>query len=93
MGDWEPAQAAEFVRVLRAQLHKMTAELARTQRQQVPGRSAWACAKRMEAAALRRDIREAETLIDRLQHCYLPGNDRPRRRPPDRPRLAADRQR
>jgi hypothetical protein len=69
MGRYEVAQALELVRALRHQLHEMTTQLARVERQGV-GRSGRACAMRSEAAALRRDIREAEALIDRLNRRY-----------------------
>lgn len=69
MGRYEVAQALELVRALRHQLHEMTAQLARVERQGV-GRNGRACAMRLEAAALRRDIREAEALIDRLNRRY-----------------------
>jgi hypothetical protein len=69
MGRYEVAQALELVRALRHQLHEMTTQLARVERQGV-GRSGRACAMRLEATALRRDIREAEALIDRLNRRY-----------------------
>jgi hypothetical protein len=69
MGRYEVAQAQELVRALRHQLHEMTTQLARVERQGV-GRSGRACAMRLEATALRRDIREAEALIDRLNRRY-----------------------
>src|ERR1700747_3752138 len=65
MGRGEVAQALELVRALRHQLHEMTTKLAGVTRHGV-GRSGRACAMRLEATALRRDIREAEALIDRL---------------------------
>lgn len=72
---WCPAtaQAVELVRALRHQLREMTAQLACVERQ--------ACAMRLEAAALRRDIREAQVLIDRLQRRYLSGDERTQQRP------------
>jgi hypothetical protein len=69
MGRYEVAQALELVRALRHQLREMTTQLARVERQGV-GRNGRACAMRSEAAALRRDIREAEALIDRLNRRY-----------------------
>jgi len=71
MGDHQAAQAAELVRALRDQLHKITAQLAWVIRQDVTGTNGRACAMRLEAAALRRDIREAQFHIDRLQRRYL----------------------
>jgi hypothetical protein len=68
------AQALELVRALRHQLHEMTTQLAWVERQHVTGRNGRACAMRLEAAALRRDIKEAQVLIDRLQLRYLNGD-------------------
>ena len=70
MNGWQAAQAVEFIRVLRVQLGKMTTQLAQIERQDVTGRNARACAMRVEAAALRRDITEAKVLIDRLHRQY-----------------------
>jgi hypothetical protein len=70
MGDCERAQAAEFVRALWRQLHEMTTQLERIERQGVTGTNGRACAMRLEAAALRKDIREAQRLIDRLRRRY-----------------------
>ena len=75
MGDCERAQAAELVRALCHQLREMTTQLNRHQRQGVTGTNGRACAIRLEAAALRKDIREAQKLIDRLcRHYYLGGD-------------------
>jgi hypothetical protein len=71
VGEPEAAQAVELIRALRYQFDKMTAQLAWIERQGVTARNARACAMRLEAAALRRDITEAKGLIDRLQHRYL----------------------
>ena len=68
------AQALELVRALRHQLHEMTTQLAWVERRDVTGRNGRACAMRLEATALRRDIREAKLLIDRLQRRYLNGD-------------------
>ena len=68
------AQALELVRALRHQLDEMTTQLAWVERQDVTGRNGRACAMRLEAAALRRDIRQAKVLIDRLQRRYLNGD-------------------
>ena len=73
MGDCQAAQAVELVRALRHQLHEMTSQLAWAERHGV-GRNRRACEMRMEAAALRRDIQEAQFLIDQLQRCYLNGD-------------------
>ena len=70
MGDYERAQAVEFVRALCHQLHEMTTQLERLERQGVTGTNGRACAMRTEAAALRKDIREAQRLIDRLRRRY-----------------------
>jgi hypothetical protein len=71
---YDAAQAVELIRALRHQLDEMTTQLAWVERQDVTGRNGRACAMRMEAATLRRDIREAEFLIDRLQRRYLNGD-------------------
>jgi hypothetical protein len=65
------AQAVELVRALRAQLLEMTGQVAWIERQDVTSRNGRACAMRMEAAALRRDIREAQVHIERLRRRYL----------------------
>jgi hypothetical protein len=81
MDERDAAQAVELVRALRDQLHEMTHQLVRLERQDVTGTSSRASAIRCEAAALRRDISEAEILIDRLQRRYLNsrGHAQPRR--------------
>jgi hypothetical protein len=76
MDERDAAQAAELVRGLRGQLHKMTNELVRLERQHVSGTSSQASAIRREAAVLRRDIAEAQSHIDRLQRRYLSGGER-----------------
>jgi hypothetical protein len=80
---WCPAtaQAVEFVRALRHQLREMSAQLGCLERQDVIRTKGRACAMRSEAAALRRDIREAQVLIDRLQRRYLSGDERTQQRP------------
>ncbi|MGO8767964.1 MAG: hypothetical protein ACLQIK_14495 [Mycobacterium sp.] len=88
MGDCEAAQAVKLVHALRHQLHEMTTQLARVERQDVTRRNGRACAMRLEAAALRRDIREAQVLIDRLQHRYLSGDERTQQRPAGGPSRA-----
>ena len=65
------AQAVELVRALRAQLLEMTGQLVWIERQDVTSRNGRAWAMRVEAAALRRDITEAQILVDRLQRRYL----------------------
>jgi hypothetical protein len=93
MGTHQIAQAVELVRALRYELREMTTQLACVERQDVTVRNGRACAMRLEAAALRRDIHEAEFLIDRLQRRYLNGDERTQQRPPRRqPRAMADRQ-
>ena len=88
MGRREVAQARELVRAVRHELHEMTTELAWVERQEVTGRNGRACAMRMNAAALRRDIQEARALIDRLQRRYLSGDERIQQRPAGRQRRA-----
>ena len=93
VGACEAAQTVELVRALRHQLHEMTTQLAWAERRDVSGRNGRACAMRMEAAALRRDIQEAQFLIDRLQRRYLNGDERTQQHPAGRQRRAmADRQ-
>ena len=76
MRDCDAAQAVELVRALRHQLHELVTQLAWVEQQDVTGRNGRACAMRMEAATLRRDIDEAQRLIDRLQRRYLNGDRR-----------------
>jgi hypothetical protein len=64
---FQVAQAVEFVRALHVHLRKMTSQLAWIERLDVTSRNAM----RVEAAALRRDIDEAQILIDRLHRRYL----------------------
>jgi hypothetical protein len=71
VGASEVAQAVELIRALREHLVKMTSQLAWIERRDVTGRNARAYAMRIEATALRRDINEAQTLIDRLHRRYL----------------------
>jgi hypothetical protein len=84
MGDHQAAQAVKLVCALRHQLHEMTTQLARVERQDVIARNGRACAMRMEAAALRRDIQEAQFLIDPLQRRYLNGDERTQQHPAGR---------
>lgn len=80
MGDCDAAQAAELVRALREQLRDMTTQLARVEHQllQITLWSRAARAQRLEAAALHRDIAEAQMHIDRLYRRYLNGAERTR---------------
>ena len=82
----DAAQALELIRALRDQLHEMTTQLAWVERQDVTRRNGRVCAMRQEAAALRRDIQQAQFFIDRLQRRYLNGDERtqphPARRQP-----------
>ena len=80
---WCPAtaQAVQLVRALRRQLREMTARLGCVERQDVTHTNRRARAMRLEAAALRRDIREAQVLIDRLHCRYLSGDERTPQRP------------
>jgi hypothetical protein len=70
----DAAQALELIRALRHQLHEMTTKLAWVQHQDVTARNGRSCAMRMEAAALRRDIKQARDYIDQLQGRYLNGD-------------------
>jgi hypothetical protein len=76
VGESQAAQAVEFIRALRVQLLEMTSQLAWIERRDVTAWNARACAMRVEAAALRRDITGAKVLIDRLQRRYLGGEER-----------------
>ena len=71
VGRSQVAQAVEFVRALHAHLVEMTSQLAWIERQDVTGRNARAYAMRSEAAVLRREINEAQVLIDQLRRRYL----------------------
>ncbi len=75
VGRRQAAQAVLFVRALRDQLEDMVLELAWVERQRLnTSRGGRASALRWKAAALRRDIDEAQILIDRLQRRYLNAN-------------------
>ena len=68
-------QAWQLVRALRAQVHEMTRRLDWLERQSLTNFSARRAATlRLEIAALRRDINEAQMFISRLQRRYLAGN-------------------
>ena len=73
----------QLVRALRDQLSELTAQLAQVERQDVTlMKKGRASAVRLHAAALRRDIKEAQALIEQLQRRYLPGDEgvtRPKR--------------
>jgi hypothetical protein len=84
VGGCQAAQAVELVRALRVQLHEMTSRLAWVERQDVTRTNGRACAMRMEASALRRDIKQAEALIDQLEDRYLSGDEQLQERPPVR---------
>jgi hypothetical protein len=84
MDERDAVQAVELVRALRVQLDEMTHQLVRLECQDVTGTSSRASAIRSEAAALRRDIKEAKTLIDRLQRPYLDDNGHAQARRPVR---------
>jgi hypothetical protein len=65
MDGCDASQAAELARALRHRVHEMTHQLVRLERQHVTGTNSRASAIRCEAAELRRDINEAQSLIDR----------------------------
>jgi len=88
VGGCQGAQAVELIRALRVQLLEMTSKLAWIERQDVTGRNARACAIRVEAAALRRDIKQARALIDQLQRRYLNIDERTHQHPAGRQRRA-----
>ncbi len=71
MDSWQVAQAVEFIRALRVQLGEMTSQLGWIERQNVRAGNARACALRAEAATLRRDLHEAQSLVDQLERRYL----------------------
>ncbi len=71
----------ELVRALRDELHEMTSQLAWVQSRSITGAGGRACAMRLEAAALRRDIAESQRHINRLQRRYLNGGERIQQRP------------
>ena len=83
MHESDAAQAAQLVRALCDQLREMTTQLAWADSRDVPGPHGHAT--RVDAAALRRDIAEAQLHIDRLRHRYLLGDERPHQRPTGAP--------
>jgi hypothetical protein len=78
-GDCEVAQARELIRALRDRLGEMTTQLAWVERQDVARSNGRAGALRLQEGRLRRDIREAQGHIDRLQLRYLSTQHRRRR--------------
>lgn len=64
MGERDAAQAVELIRALCDALDEMTRQLSWLERR----------GAQLDAAALRRDINEAQTDIDRLQRRYLRGD-------------------
>ena len=92
MDEHDAAQAVELVRALCDQLHKMTRQLSRLERQGVTGTNVRASATiRHEAAALRRDISKAQFLSDRLERRYLNDNRHAHPRLPEPPRYSVAR--
>lgn len=71
IGKSQPVQAANFVRELQWLVGTMTSRLAWVERRSLMASNARSGALRTEAAGLRRDIREAQSLIERLERCYL----------------------
>ena len=72
----------QLVRALRAQVHEMTTQLDWLERQSLTNFSTRRAATlRLEIAALRRDINEAQMFISRLQRRYLADNGRRPRKP------------
>lgn len=78
---WQTAQAVEFSRALRVQLAEMNSKIAWIERQTARASNARAGALRTEATTLRRNVKEAESLIARLEQEYL---GREAARPPQR---------
>jgi hypothetical protein len=70
MGDSDAAQAVELIRALCDAIDEMTRRLA-----WLESRGA-----QLEAAALRQDVNDAQTHINRLQRRYLNGDRRARAR-------------
>jgi hypothetical protein len=71
MADCNRAQAVELIRALRCLLREMTVHLAWLEDHDVTASNGRAPAIPVDAAALRRDIQEAQAHIDRLQRRYL----------------------
>jgi len=74
MQDCDPAQARELIRALCDLVRERTHHLSWIEGRDVPGTDGHPM--RLEAAALRRDIAEAEMHIDRLYRRYLSGGER-----------------
>jgi hypothetical protein len=71
VGESDDAQAVQLVRALRGAIDEMTHRLAWLEIRD----DSWAEAIRLEAAALRRDIYEAQRHIDRLERHYFLNRD------------------
>ncbi|BBZ39048.1 hypothetical protein MCNS_21110 [Mycobacterium conspicuum] len=69
--DCNRAQAVELIRALHNKLRELTAQLSSAERQDATAGNGQAGETPVGAAALRRDIEEAQAHIDRLQRCYL----------------------
>lgn len=69
--DCNRAQAVELIRALQNQLREMTAQLSWAEPQDGTASNGRTGETRIETAALRRDIQEAQAHIDRLQRRYL----------------------
>jgi hypothetical protein len=83
--DHQTAQALALIRALRENLNEMSAQLAFIERKGAAAKSSsMVSATRLEAAALRRDMNEAQVLIDRLRSHYLTYDDHTERHPPRR---------
>jgi hypothetical protein len=81
MGLQDAAQAAEMVRALCDQQRRMLDQLAWLERRDITDKDGHSLALRREATALRQDIEEAQTLIDRLERRYLNGDGQTQPRP------------
>ena len=74
MGDRQAAQAVKLINALHDQVNEMTAQVDWLERKSTRATSAsMVVATRAEAAAVRRDINEAQVLIHRLRSRYLKG--------------------
>ncbi|MGA7055634.1 MAG: hypothetical protein WBZ37_31105 [Mycobacterium sp.] len=74
MQDSDPAQAVELIRALRDLVRERSHHLSWIEGRDVPGANGHPM--RLEAAALRRDIAEAQMHIGRLYRRYLSGDER-----------------
>lgn len=68
------AQARHLIGALRDHLREMAPRLARAEREAIGGHTRVARARRLEAEELRRDVSQAQLLIERL-HRRFPGID------------------